>query len=41
MLGFILLIVPGLILFTMWFVATPACVVERLGPMRSLGAARS
>src|SRR5262245_5594048 len=37
MLGFILLIVPGLILLTMWFVATPACVVERLGPMRSLG----
>jgi hypothetical protein len=37
MLGFILLIVPGLILLTMWFVSTPACVVERLGPMRSLG----
>jgi uncharacterized membrane protein len=37
MLGFILLIVPGLILLTMWFVSTPACVVERLGPIRSLG----
>jgi hypothetical protein len=31
-----LLIVPGLILLTMWFVATPACVVERLGPIRSM-----
>src|SRR5262245_14042219 len=31
MLGFLLLIIPGLILFTMWFVATPACVVEQLG----------
>ena len=32
----ILLIVPGLILFTMWFVATPVCVVERLGPNASM-----
>jgi hypothetical protein len=31
-----LLIIPGLILLTMWFVATPACVVERLGPIRSM-----
>ena len=37
LLGIILLVVPGLILLTMWFVATPACVVERLGPIRSLG----
>jgi MFS family permease len=37
MVGFILLIIPGLILFAMWFVATPACVVEQLGPFRSLG----
>jgi uncharacterized membrane protein len=37
MLGFILLIVPGFILFAMWFVATPPCVVEQLGPFRSLG----
>src|SRR5712692_8196376 len=36
MLGFMLLIVPGLILLTMWFVATPVCVVERLGPNASL-----
>jgi uncharacterized membrane protein len=35
-----LLIVPGLILLTMWFVATPACVVERTGPIRSLGRSR-
>jgi hypothetical protein len=37
MLGFILFIVPGLILLTMWFVATPACVVEQLGPFKSMG----
>jgi uncharacterized membrane protein len=37
MLGTLLLIIPGLILFTMWFVATPACVVEQLGPFRSMG----
>jgi hypothetical protein len=37
MLGFVLLFIPGLILLTMWFVATPACVVERLGPFRSMG----
>jgi hypothetical protein len=36
MLGFTLLIVPGLILVTMWFVSTPACVVERTGPWTSL-----
>jgi hypothetical protein len=29
--GFLLFIVPGFVLLTMWFVATPACVVERLG----------
>jgi uncharacterized membrane protein len=34
--GFVLLIIPGLMLFTMWFVATPACVVERLGPFDSM-----
>src|SRR5262245_3722236 len=36
MLGFILFIVPGLALLTMWFVATPACVVEQLGPFKSM-----
>src|SRR5262249_57444031 len=34
-LGF-LLIVPGLLLSTIWFVALPACIVERLGPPPSL-----
>ena len=34
--GFVLLVIPGLILVTMWFVATPACVVERLGPFASM-----
>jgi hypothetical protein len=34
--GFMLLIVPGLILVTMWYVALPACVVEKMGPMTSL-----
>jgi hypothetical protein len=32
----IALIFPGLMLFTMWYVATPACVVERLGPWSSM-----
>jgi hypothetical protein len=40
-LGYLALIVPGLILNTMWFVATPACVVERLGPIRSMGRSRN
>jgi hypothetical protein len=35
--GFVLLLVPGFILLTMWFVATPACVVERSGPLASMG----
>jgi len=32
----LLLIVPGLMLVSMWWVALPACVVERLGPIASL-----
>src|SRR5262245_2114309 len=32
----LLLLVPGLILMTMWLVAMPACVVERTGPWTSL-----
>jgi hypothetical protein len=32
----IFFIIPGLILLTMWFVATPVCVVEQLGPSASL-----
>jgi len=36
MFGFILLIVPGLILLTMWYVALPACVLENVGPFEAL-----
>jgi uncharacterized membrane protein len=36
-LGSLLLIVPGLILMTMWYVATPVCVVEQKGPLASMG----
>jgi uncharacterized membrane protein len=36
----LLLLVPGVILFMMWFVATPVCVVEQLGPFRSMGRSR-
>lgn len=35
------LIMPPLILYLMWFVAMPACVLERLGPIRSLGRSRA
>ena len=35
-LGFALLIIPGVIVATMLFVATPVCVVERLGPFGSM-----
>ncbi len=35
--GMLLLIVPGVILMLMWYVALPACVVERIGPIESLG----
>jgi hypothetical protein len=35
-LGYLLLFVPGLALFTIWYVATPVCVVERIGPWKSL-----
>jgi uncharacterized membrane protein len=37
MIGFILLFIPGIILAVMWFVSTPACVVEQLGPLASMG----
>ncbi len=33
-------VVPGFIVLTMLFVAMPACIVERLGPMQSLGRSR-
>jgi hypothetical protein len=39
-LGLLLLIVPGLILMSMWYVSVPACVVEKTGPIRSLGRSR-
>ena len=36
----ILLLFPGLMLYTMWFVATPVCVVEQLGPFASMARSR-
>ncbi|HYG47426.1 MAG TPA: YciC family protein [Allosphingosinicella sp.] len=36
-LGFLLLLVPGIILYVMWSVAAPALVEERLGPVEALG----
>jgi hypothetical protein len=36
----VLLIVPGVMLYLMWFVATSVCVVEQLGPFRSMGRSR-
>ena len=34
--GAVLFIVPALILMTMWYVATPGCIVERLGVFASM-----
>jgi hypothetical protein len=39
-LAMLLLIFPGFMLYTMWFVATPVCVVERVGVFRSMGRSR-
>ncbi len=39
--GFVLLIVPGLILITIWSVAAPALVLERTGVFESLGRSRA
>jgi hypothetical protein len=36
LLGFVLLVVPGLILFTRWYVFAPVCVVEQKGPLSSM-----
>jgi hypothetical protein len=36
----VLLLIPGLIVYLMWFVATPVCVVEQLGVFRSMGRSR-
>ena len=38
--GFLLLIVPGLILLTIWSVAAPVAVIERPGAIASLGRSR-
>ena len=35
--GFLLLVVPGFILLVMWYCSLPVCVVEKLGPIASLG----
>ncbi len=35
-LGALLLVVPALILWVRWYVAVPVCVVEHLGPIRSI-----
>jgi hypothetical protein len=35
-LAFLLLIFPAYMLITAWYVATPACVAERIGPWQSL-----
>jgi hypothetical protein len=40
LIGTLLLIVPGIIVLMMWYVAMPVCVVERLGPLKSLGRSR-
>ena len=40
MLAAIALIFPAFIVFTMWFVATPVCVVEQLGPWASMRRSR-
>jgi hypothetical protein len=38
--GFVLIIVPGLILITVWSVAAPVVVLERPGGLRALGRSR-
>src|SRR5262249_56873998 len=38
--GLIVVIVPGLILSTLWFVVLPACIVEQLGAWTSLRRSR-
>jgi hypothetical protein len=38
--GFMLLLVPGVILYMMWSVAAPALVEERLGPIEAFGRSR-
>lgn len=38
--GFILIVIPGLILLTIWSVAAPVVVLERPGGLRALGRSR-
>jgi hypothetical protein len=38
--GFILILIPGLILITIWSVAAPVVVLERPGALRALGRSR-
>jgi hypothetical protein len=38
--GTALVVIPAVMLFLMWSMGTPVCVVERLGPFRSLGRSR-
>jgi hypothetical protein len=40
-LGFVLLIIPGLILMVVWVVAAPALVIEKLGVMESFQRSRN
>lgn len=39
-LSFLLFVVPGIIVFLMWYVAVPVCIVEGRGPIASLGRSR-
>lgn len=39
-LGFVLLIVPGLILLTIWSLGPAAIVIERIGPLKAFGRSR-
>ena len=38
--GLVLIVVPGLILLTLWSVAAPVVVLERPGGLRALGRSR-
>ncbi len=40
LIGFLLIVIPGLILITIWAVAAPVVVLERPGAMRALGRSR-
>jgi hypothetical protein len=38
--GFLLLVIPGLILITIWAVTAPSIVIERAGPVEAFGRSR-